>query len=723
MDAAWICPEEFLREPIDIFGKELERKNAAYAHPDNLVNYHMLVRKCFQMDAADEPFFLEITADDYYKVYVNGTFVGQGPAPGYHWNYYYNRYDISAYLTPGENVIAVDVWYQGLINRVFNSGDLRAGMWAVLCDGDGHVRFGTDASWKYLRGEEYVAGGRLGYDTGFLEQIDGRKCKRGWKEAGFDDTDWKMACVHAADDYVLVPQPTRNLAVYPVKAVQIKELPREGYLLDFGTEVVGCLHITARGKSGDRIRVRFGEELDENNRVRYQMRCNCNYEEYWTLSGEQDELENYDYKAFRYVEVMYMAKHQTGQSAEPWSGQTAGIIPQQIFVWARHYPMEEHTSLRGCTDVKMQQIWELCERSVRLGTQETYVDCPSREKGQYLGDLAITAPCQMYLTGEPEMYRKALDNFRQSARIDVGLMAVAPGSLMQEIADYSLMYPYEVYRYYCYTRDLAYLREVYPTILGILQHFSGYEREDGLLCHVTDKWNLVDWPDNLRDGYDFDLSIPVGDGCHNVINAFYYGALSYTAKIQQILGITENTLQEKCERTKAAFLQAFYREEKKLFADSEISDHTALHANGIPLFFGLEPPEAGEAIAEEICKKGLRCGVYTAYFLLKGLANIGKYQEMYDLMTNESEHSWMQMIREGATTCFEAWGKEQKWNTSLCHPWASGPILLFLEDILGITYDLTMEEPVIASHLPWQLYEVELDLMTKNGIKKLRITC
>lgn len=222
-----------------------------------------------------------------------------------------------------------------------------------------------------------------------------------------------------------------------------------------------------------------------------------------------------------------------------------------------------------------------------------------------------------------------------------GLWRWLPGSLMQEIADYSLMYPYEVYRYYCYTRDLAYLREIYPTILGILQHFSGYEREDGLLCHVTDKWNLVDWPDNLRDDYDFDLSIPVGDGCHNVINAFYYGALSYTAKIQQILGITENTLQEKCERTKAAFLQAFYREEKKLFADSEISDHTALHSNGIPLFFGLEPPEAGEAIAEEICKKGLRCGVYTAYFLLKGLANIGKYQEMYDLMTNESEHSWI----------------------------------------------------------------------------------
>ena len=35
-----------------------------------------------------------------------------------------------------------------------------------------------------------------------------------------------------------------------------------------------------------------------------------------------------------------------------------------------------------------------------------------------------------------------------------------------------------------------------------------------------------------------------------------------------------------------------------------------------------------------------------------------------------------------ATTCFEAWGKDQKWNTSLCHPWASAPISVLAEDIL-----------------------------------------
>ena len=43
------------------------------------------------------------------------------------------------------------------------------------------------------------------------------------------------------------------------------------------------------------------------------------------------------------------------------------------------------------------------------------------------------------------------------------------------------------------------------------------------------------------------------------------------------------------------------------------------------------------------------------------------------------------MLHEGATACFEAWGKAQKWNTSLCHPWAASPIPVLVEDLLGLT--------------------------------------
>ena len=51
------------------------------------------------------------------------------------------------------------------------------------------------------------------------------------------------------------------------------------------------------------------------------------------------------------------------------------------------------------------------------------------------------------------------------------------------------------------------------------------------------------------------------------------------------------------------------------------------------------------------------------------------------------------MVKEGASTCYEAWGKEQKWNTSLCHPWASAPISVLIEGILGYRLDGTRKAP------------------------------
>ena len=80
-------------------------------------------------------YLLDITADDYYKLYVNGHFAGQGPAPAYPEQYYYNIIDITSWLQEGKNVLAVHLYYQGLVNRVWNSGDGRFAMAARLGQG------------------------------------------------------------------------------------------------------------------------------------------------------------------------------------------------------------------------------------------------------------------------------------------------------------------------------------------------------------------------------------------------------------------------------------------------------------------------------------------------------------------------------------------------------------------------------------------------------------
>ena len=64
-----------------------------------------------------------------------------------------------------------------------------------------------------------------------------------------------------------------------------------------------------------------------------------------------------------------------------------------------------------------------------------------------------------------------------------------------------------------------------------------------------------------------------------------------------------------------------------------------------------------------------------AYFAISALTLAGRRDLAVELCLDEG--CWLNMLKEGATCTFEAWGKEQKWNTSLFHPWATAPIMLF----------------------------------------------
>lgn len=253
-------------------------------------------------------------------------------------------------------------------------------------------------------------------------------------------------------------------------------------------------------------------------------------------------------------------------------------------------------------------------------------------------------------------------------------MAVAPGNFMQEIADFSLLFPYQLLLYYKMTQDKEFLQFMLPVAEGIEAHFDAYQTENGLIENVTDKWNLVDWPQNLRDDYDFALTKPVEAGCHNVINAFYIGMKQCVEEIKDVLDIPHKRESAKLRTT---FQNVFFCKETGLFRDSITSTHSALHSNVFACFYNLQPEE--HQIVPFIREKGLCCGVYTTYFLLYALLNMGEKELVYELIINKSEHSWYQMLQDGATTAFEAWGKDQKWNTSLCHAWASSPIPILLE--------------------------------------------
>ena len=337
----------------------------------------------------------------------------------------------------------------------------------------------------------------------------------------------------------------------------------------------------------------------------------------------------------------------------------------------RHYPCIERASFDADTP-ELEAIVRLCADTVKYGMQENFVDCPTREKGQYLGDVSVAARAHAVLTGDTTMMKKAISDFCHSCFICDGMMAVSTSSLMQEIADYSLQFPAQVLWVYKTDGDLEFLKFAAPYVIRVYNYFLRYEREDGLIEGVYDKWNLVDWPANLRDGYDFPLTRPIGDGVHNVLNAFWCGFLQATDEICRILGIEETG---KTERAIDSFVKCFYSEERGLFCDSVEHTHSAVHSNILPLLFGIGSRECHERIVKLIEEKRLcSMGVYMAYFALASLKVRGEYELAKRLICDPA--CWLNMLSEGATTTFEAWGKDQKWNTSLFHPWATAPLII-----------------------------------------------
>ncbi len=654
----WLCAPDFAKVQVrNMLHKQLDPDFALEPHEETLKNHHTLFRKKINVNKSNN-YILDITADDYYKLYINGAYVTQGPANSYPFAYYYNHLDITPFLQEGENILAVHVYYQGLVNRAYNSGDYRQGLLAEVLENGTVI---TDDNWKCRKALEYGWSRTIAYDTQFDELIDNNKKIVGWKNLEFNDLDWDTAVVCKDDDHELVLQPTPNLQMEYVRPISVKKL-ENGYLLDFGQDVTAAFSMKATGNKGDVIRILYGEELETENKVRDHLRCNCDYEDTWTLAEGENELEQFEYKCFRYVQL----------TADP------AIEMRDFICEYRHYPFDDTYFKETWKEPLLNDIVKICKTAVKNCSQEAFLDCPHREKGQYLGDLTVTAHALYYLTGDTRLFKKALMDFANSTRICKGMMAVAPGSFMQEIADFSLLYSYQLLLYYRLSKDKAMLKQLLPVAEGIGEYFDQFKNQVGLIENVKTKWNLVDWPENLRDGYEFELPQPVvGDGCHNVINALYIGMKECMVEIRTLLSMDVKEKLEELEALKQAYIYTFFRKDQGLFADSAVSDHCSLHSNIYAAFYGLYPKE--NRIVGLVRKKGLSCGVFTAYFVLYGMLRMGEKDLVYDLLTNKTEHSWYNMLKEGATSTFEAWGKDQKWNTSLCHAWASAPVPVLME--------------------------------------------
>ncbi len=656
--AKWITDREFYAlKPRNVFHRQLEPIDLPC---DEHRNRHILFRKKFLISKEIPDAKIYISADDYYKLYINGRFVCQGPTPSYHFRYNYNVLDVSSFLIKGENTIAVHTLYQGLVNRVWQSGDNRHGLFLELTSA-GKVLVASDETFKTMPHSGYKEISISGYDTQFLEEYDSRSSEVGFESPAFDDSDWQYAKYSQYADYTLKEQESAMLVFE--KVAPISQVKKGNCLqVDFGSNYAGYICMKIKGKCGDVVTIRCGQELNEDGSLRYELRANCKYEESWILADGISTLDQFDYKAFRYAEFIL----------------PEGCEVKELYMNVRHYPFELKTDMKKefADNQDLRKIWDLCVHTQKYGAQETFLDCMEREKGFYMGDGIWTILTNTILTKDDTLMRKLIDDSFSSDFITDGLVTCLNSSLMQEIAESPLMLTLFIWWHYRLTGDKEYLSQNFTKIIKVIESYRRDYETDGLLNNL-DKWCVVEWPPNFRDGYDVDVKEgAVCTTAHVVMNSYYLAAIKMANKMS--IELKGEIYRDEKPLTNA-FISAFYNKKKHLFKDSIDSEHISIVGNTFPFAFGLCPDEeCAENIMNMYSERKISSVFLSCTFnALMGFVRYGNDEKIKELMLDDG--AWLRMLKEGATTTFEGWGRDSKWNTSLFHPTMSYGAL-FLAD-------------------------------------------
>lgn len=118
-------------------------------------------RKTVEVSIKPAEFTVKVSADNRYKLYVNGTLVSVGPARGdtYYWNY--ETVDLTPYLTIGKNTISATVWNEAEY-RPEAQISLRTGFVLQGADSSAEI-VNTNKTWKCIRDKGYQPVNGIGY--------------------------------------------------------------------------------------------------------------------------------------------------------------------------------------------------------------------------------------------------------------------------------------------------------------------------------------------------------------------------------------------------------------------------------------------------------------------------------------------------------------------------------------------------------------------------------
>ncbi len=362
------------------------------------------------------------------------------------------------------------------------------------------------------------------------------------------------------------------------------------------------------------------------------------------------------------------------------------IQVNEIIQKALYYLFDDQASGFSCSDDRLNSIYNLCKYSIIANTFNGDYANSERERMMYEADCYIQQMGHYAIDREFAIARYSLENLIYHATWPTEWIS---HSIFMTRADYWFTGNTKVIRTY-YDDLKAKTMLALETENGLISTRTGLQTKDFLgSIHFNGKelTDIVDWPHGgmgigsggETDNYEF-LDF------NTVVNAFYYQSLVYMSEMSKAIGKQSDAefFSKKASAVKLAFNRYFLDQKRGIYVDGIGSSHSSLHANLYPLCFGLVPEKFQSSVIEYIKSKGMACGVYSSNYLLEALFNYGQFDYAFDLLTSDSDRSWLNMIRVGATMTTEAWDNKYKSNNGWSHAWSASPVHIIPRKIMGI---------------------------------------
>lgn len=674
-------------------------------HPFDLHEVYLCFRSPVDWSIAHRPAqaTLAISADSRYKLWVNGRFVGRGPARSWPDQQQVDYIDVTEHLHAGRNTIAVQVYQPGYSHFSYLHRGAAGLLCYLFCDGDRTLV--SDASWRVRRDPSYssltprVSIYGSGVEDRDLAQADA------WVASEYDASGWAAGRVVAPAQGGLWPTlmerelpllAERDLPLTLVEArrgacvahsdahatlrsawfaaaVTECSVDEDGWLMatlgdgeascwlfDLGRNYTCQGWVEVEGASGqETLLLSYAEKFRDGQLVISdpQTYCRVRMTDRFALRPGAQIAEGFSLRGGRYVLVVLL-------------GPNADVVRLRCHCRVAEYPLAVSKPL-PVSDPVLAQVVTMCETTLAACLQDGFVDCCWRESSQWLGDALPEALLMSSMSDDLRPLRQAIVMAAQGAYPDGVLPGVMPGEVhAYTVVDYNFTWVELLSIYLRLSSDRPFVAAHWPVLVRMLNRFDKDRGADGLLRSQVGRRLFLDWA-------------PVSRAEPNAI----YN-LHYLLALQQAVALAEATGQgngnaARLWRRRVQQLQAAQRshfwQEGRWWDDLGRTTASQLAA-ALAILTGAAQPEEQPALCAAMVARSLDpddapgpgklvlASPFMHHYLFEALRQAGQHQAVVEIIRLR----WGRWALAGWPTTWENWNVDFP-DGSVSHAFSAHP--------------------------------------------------